>query len=204
MDHKKIAKKYLKSLFWLDLLASFPYVWIANAADNSKDAYDSEGFKLVKVIRFFKLIKIVRIMRLKGHIKKIEDYLQYDSVVNGLISLLYLILIVVLMSHWCACLWHFLGKLNADNSEKSWLYQMDTLYEDVSERYIASLYWATTTMLTVGYGDYTPVSKSERVLNIVVMLIGCGLFAFAMNSIGILLQNINASVSKTRFRISSI
>lgn len=53
-------------------------------------------------------------------------------------------------------------------------------------------------MLTVGYGDINAITMEERIVNIIVMLIGCGVFAFAMNSIGILLSDINASVSKTK------
>lgn len=45
------------------------------------------------------------------------------------------------------------------------------------------MYWAVTTTLTVGYGDIIPKNPNERLFNIFVMIVGCGIFAFSMNSI---------------------
>jgi voltage-gated potassium channel len=36
------------------------------------------------------------------------------------------------------------------------------------------VYWAITTMTTVGYGDITPKSAEGKVLAVVVMLVGIG------------------------------
>ena len=47
------------------------------------------------------------------------------------------------------------------------------------------------TMVTVGYGDITPVNNNEVLCANIVMFVACGVFAFSMNSIGIVLQNIN-------------
>jgi hypothetical protein len=47
------------------------------------------------------------------------------------------------------------------------------------------------TMVTVGYGDITPKNDVELVTANVVMYIACGVFAFSVNSIGIILQNLN-------------
>ena len=36
-------------------------------------------------------------------------------------------------------------------------------------------------MITVGYGDITPVSNPEILISIISMLISCGVFAFSVN-----------------------
>lgn len=39
-------------------------------------------------------------------------------------------------------------------------------------------------MCTVGYGDITPQNEMEIFVNIITMLISCGIFAFCINIIG--------------------
>lgn len=45
-------------------------------------------------------------------------------------------------------------------------------------------------MLTVGYGDIKPISNTEKLYCILIMLLGCCLFGYVMNSIGGLIDTI--------------
>merc|ERR1712061_321359 len=45
------------------------------------------------------------------------------------------------------------------------------------------MYWAMTTMSTVGYGDITPGSDSERLYTIVAMIVGGGFYGYVVGSI---------------------
>ena len=47
------------------------------------------------------------------------------------------------------------------------------------------------TMSTVGYGDITPKNDWELIVANFTMFIACGVFAFSVNSLGLVLQNIN-------------
>jgi hypothetical protein len=51
-----------------------------------------------------------------------------------------------------------------------------------------SMYWAVITMITVGYGDVTPTTDIERITAIVITLISCGMFGYAMNQIGVIIE----------------
>jgi len=45
-------------------------------------------------------------------------------------------------------------------------------------------------MLSVGYGDIVPTNSLEKIYTIMVMLIGCCMFGYIMNSIGTLVNQI--------------
>lgn len=63
-----------------------------------------------------------------------------------------------------------------------------------SDKYIASLYWAITTMSTVGYGDIIPCNKWERVFASTAMVVACGVFAMIVGS----MQNVLAKFGEDR------
>lgn len=42
-------------------------------------------------------------------------------------------------------------------------------------RYIVAVYWAFTTLSTVGYGDVLPGSIPEKIFAMFIMLLGCAL-----------------------------
>jgi len=45
-------------------------------------------------------------------------------------------------------------------------------------------------MITVGYGDITPVNPLEKVVVVFLTLISCGVFAYSINQIGSIINNI--------------
>jgi hypothetical protein len=64
------------------------------------------------------------------------------------------------------------------------------------ELYSISLYWAVTTLTTVGYGDITAHSITEMVICCIVMIIGVFLYSYTIGSITNLLTNIDSRKAK--------
>jgi len=67
---------------------------------------------------------------------------------------------VLLFSHFCACVWIFLG-----NFEDGWADVMDDTYFNT---YITALYFIVTTITKVGYGDFSGSNPREYVFLCIV------------------------------------
>ena len=200
VDRKKIATKYMKRWFWLDIIASFPYEIVADAfISGDDDEQISDGVQLLKIIRVFKLLKILRVLRvlkLSNVMKKFHDYYQFSSVVDGIISFIKLALTILFLAHFLACFWHLMAI--SMNEAENWLISLGMQDASTFDRYVTSLYWAVTTMITVGYGDISAVNVYEKIFNIVVMIIGCGVFAYVMNQIGTIVEKIDGGLSESK------
>lgn len=58
-------------------------------------------------------------------------------------------------------------------------------------QYIYSVYFAITTIVTVGYGDLTPQNEAEVVVIMILEICGTSFFGYMINVIGITVDNIN-------------
>ena len=53
---------------------------------------------------------------------------------------------------------------------------------EIHERLITCMYYALTTLATVGYGDYYPSSISEKILGSIIQIFGVTFFSILMNN----------------------
>jgi len=52
-----------------------------------------------------------------------------------------------------------------------------------TQKYLAGIYWAMTTLSTVGYGDITPQTDAERAYAMAAMVIGGSLYGYVVGSV---------------------
>jgi Ion channel len=60
------------------------------------------------------------------------------------------------------------------------------------------------TMTTVGYGDITPSTSSERLYTIFSMIVACGVFAWIMGSIGYFVRRGDVIIQEFKEEINKI
>jgi hyperpolarization activated cyclic nucleotide-gated potassium channel 1 len=63
--------------------------------------------------------------------------------------------------------------------------------EDNFRKYLFSLYWTLTTMLTVGFGDIHAYNIIEYIISILWMLFGVGFYSFTIGTLSSILVNID-------------
>jgi CRP-like cAMP-binding protein len=71
-------------------------------------------------------------------------------------------------------------------------------------QYLVALYWALTTLTTVGYGDVVPLTNMERGWGIASMAIGAACFAFILGNIADLIAHANAAEALTAAKMENL
>jgi hypothetical protein len=64
------------------------------------------------------------------------------------------------------------------------------------ELYVTSFYFTVTTITTVGFGDLSASTPTEKVFCILIMIIGVMSFSFASGSLASILQNYDTQNAK--------
>ena len=152
--------------------------------------FGREAFRMVKLLKLIKLMRVFRLGRLVGKLQ--ERY----QIKHGTIMIVKFAFIIIFAAHWLGMIYFFATRIQpADDTGHTWLtaYLSDTGVDIINrsklEQYVAALYWALTTMSTIGYGDIIPKTLLERCLTIVCMIIGAFTFAYGLTNVCTLLFN---------------
>lgn len=65
-----------------------------------------------------------------------------------------------------------------------------------SQMTIKTMYFALTSLSTVGFGDYYPITDFERLLTSFVLLIGVMLFSYVLSELRFMMTRINLMYSE--------
>ena len=207
VNRSKIVSLYLKFWFWMDMMASFPYTWavVGPLQDDTSSSTLAPGLlRIARIVRFSRLLRIVRITKLKRFFMKFEDYIA-SNVLSGVFLFMRLLFAIFFIAHWIACWWYFIGSEDMNTNPQTWVSTISASNQHSTyDKYVAALYWAFTTMTTVGYGDIVPFTINEKVYATACMIVACGVFAYTVSSIGTLVSKQNAEANAYRERVIAV
>ena len=119
------------------------------------------SLKALRTIRVFMLVRIIRLIRYSRRVWTLLHVLQKER------TILLTVLVVAMFYIFATALIMF-------NIE------VDTRMPDgslVFNSFLDALYWSTTTLTTIGYGDIFPVSEAGKIITIISSLLGVAVIA---------------------------
>ena len=192
-SRKKIIIKYLKGWFAIDFISIFPFFLIIN---NNKASSISRLSKVSKIPKIYKLLKLTKLLRItkmskKGNVSSITKvFLEKFKINANVEKLIFFLLTFILLAHLSTCIWFLVAKLE-DLSPDSWVVRLGYIDASNFQIYILSFYWTLMTVTTVGYGDVSAGTTSERIYNLFIMSFGVLMYSFTIGSLSSILATMD-------------
>nr|KAG5693504.1 hypothetical protein BaRGS_006206 [Batillaria attramentaria] len=169
----KIAVHYFKGWFLIDVVAAIPFDLLLFGSETD------ETTTLIGLLKTARLLRLVRVAR------KLDRYSEYGAAV-----LLLLMATFALIAHWLACIWYAIGNMERNMAHDGqprigWLDELAKQTRQfynasdvnsgptIKSKYVTALYFTFSSLTSVGFGNVSPNTNSEKIFSILIMLIGC-------------------------------
>ena len=183
--------------FYYDVMSCLPvtYFQLAMGKANASDAKLARLLRLVRLTKVLKLAKIANL--LQRNAESLRDIDGLDVIKAGVMTLIF--------AHLTACGWHYIGigkharvslpeemgryllsdEYLTTGEAYTWIeaYDETLLNGTLGNKYGTALYFATTTLSTVGYGDILPINEHERLFTAFFQVIGVFTFGYTMGTL---------------------
>jgi voltage-gated potassium channel len=185
---------YLFRSIWSDLLISSIfllhfYLKKRTMTSMSKAAligsFPFEFLIALTPLRFLSSIRIIRALR----VLECLDILQWSKFRSRIFKAASIACGLSLVAHWVACLWMLVHPYDSGT---------------FADNYLKSLYWAVTTLTTVGYGDITPTGTFDRIFAMGTMMTGVGVFGVVIGQFSSLIIQADRHKQEKTQRLNSL
>lgn len=173
ITRKDILRNYAKKYLLNDFLTIFVYLLFSILnGDNTE------------FLHFFKLVFYLNTKRFFNIRSVLDEKFKLYYRFHGYFEIFELITFSFFIIHVFACGFFWISLQSSYAGIPTWISKENINLNDWQVAYSTAFYWATITIMTVGYGDVVPINSIERIYAILTAIMGCGVFAFNVSMIG--------------------
>uniref|UniRef100_A0A673W4N7 Voltage-gated inwardly rectifying potassium channel KCNH2 n=1 Tax=Salmo trutta TaxID=8032 RepID=A0A673W4N7_SALTR len=185
----RIAVHYFKGWFLIDMVAAIPFDLLIYRSGE-------ETTTLIGLLKTARLLRLVRVAR------KLDRYSEYGAAVLFLLMCTF-----ALIAHWLACIWYAIGSVER-NGSIGWLHTLgeslgkhynETVQgsgPSIKDKYVTALYFTFSSLTSVGFGNVSPNTNSEKIFSICVMLIGSLMYASIFGNVSAIIQRLYSGTAR--------
>ena len=218
MDGRKIAHNYLRTWFFIDLIASVPVDWFM-----TRMRATAEGDRFTSDVGALGAAKIPRLLRLGRLLKKI------DRLDARAVRVFHLLAFLLVLAHWVACIF---WKVGVESGPAAWPYREDVImvltadsseqlqnrafeaagnasallevYSDLTyfKRYLTSFYWALTMVMKSPWKS--PSTMAEQFYSCFTLILGSLSFAAFIGMMTALITSVDRNNALYRDQVSAL
>ncbi|XP_041939359.1 potassium voltage-gated channel subfamily H member 6 isoform X1 [Alosa sapidissima] len=189
---RRIAVHYLKGWFFIDLVAAIPFDLLV-----FRSGSDETTTTLIGLLKTARLLRLVRVAR------KLDRYSEYGAAVLFLLMCTFM-----LIAHWLACIWYAIGYVERPYMNIGWLHNLarelgksynysdPTSGPSIKDKYVTALYFTFSSLTSVGFGNVSPNTNSEKIFSICVMLIGSLMYASIFGNVSAIIQRLYSGTTR--------
>ncbi|CAH2042322.1 unnamed protein product, partial [Iphiclides podalirius] len=196
LDPKLIAKHYLRTWFFLDLISSIPldYIFLIFNQDFSESFQLLHAGRALRILRLAKLLSLVRLLRLSRLVRYVSQWeeVYFLNMASVFMRIFNLICMMLLIGHWSGCL-QFLVPMLQGFPPNSWVAINELQEAFWLEQYSWALFKAMSHMLCIGYGRFPPQSLTDMWLTMLSMISGATCYALFLGHATNLIQSLDSS-----------
>uniref|UniRef100_K3WXP3 Ion transport domain-containing protein n=1 Tax=Globisporangium ultimum (strain ATCC 200006 / CBS 805.95 / DAOM BR144) TaxID=431595 RepID=K3WXP3_GLOUD len=189
----RIAKQYLRGWFWIDVVPFVPVNIIVYFTTDGKGLFEFSSYSYllldnaVRIPRFVSFFRVLQTLRATVHaLHADKNYwmwvLRYSRC-SHILRIIRLLVIVILIEHYMACLWQYLEPPTSGTSSQQ-------------ELYVKNFY---NVVLLIHGQSVSTDNMTQTVYCIVSVFVGLFILAIVLGNIAILVSNFNASSTNYRW-----
>ena len=191
-DFKKIALRYIKRWFFIDLISIIPFELFMSSSDTTL-----KYFKMVRFLRLPKFIQTIDVKRFdnlatsfltKGESENASKRLMVIFNVRYFFKIVRLMIMASILAYVLGCVWYliclsvFNHRFSIGYPESETFFTKYKIYQKTPlKKLMLSCYYVLTGLTTVGYGDYNATNEYEKIFGITVMFLGVAIFSYVMS-----------------------